>query len=311
MFWFALNGSLVLIGLLAVVTVFDPDIGTRVLLLCPLILAADITIGTLQMGNLQLVVFSIAMLAMVFFAKGHHAAGGALLAFMTVSKMFPGILLVYLVVRRQWRAVGWTAAFCAALVGVSFLDTGRVVYAAFVHHLPRLLSGEAFGAFRNAGGVAVNLSVPGFLYKLKLFGLPNGSFALMKAVGTIYTLVLLGATVLIARREWGRNKQAIIWLSILLLGALRSPFLPNYGVFAALWLLVLIAATFAPTVRMLSLMFIAWVLLQIPLQAFNGPDPRQLAAKALIPQATMLVLLAIALRYRPSAPLIQHAAATS
>ena len=74
----ALNGSIVLIGLLAVARIFDPVTGTRVLLLSPLVLAADMTIGTLQIGNLQAAVFSVAMLAMAFFAQRRYAAGGVL-----------------------------------------------------------------------------------------------------------------------------------------------------------------------------------------------------------------------------------------
>jgi alpha-1,2-mannosyltransferase len=297
MLWFALNGSLMLIGLLAVAQMFDPVIGTRVLLLSPLVLAADMTIGTLQIGNLQAAVISLAMLAMVFFAQRRYAAGGALLAFVTVSKLFPGMLIVYLAVRREWRAVAWTTAFFAALVGISLLDTGRVPYVAFLDHLPRLLSGESFGAFRFPGSIAKNLSVPGFLFKLKLFGLPNGSFEVMKIVGSIYTLIVLAATIVIARRTPGRNVQPLIWLTILILASLRSPYLPQYGLFAVLWLLTLLAAAIVPSVRTLCLVLTAWVVLNFAIPV-NGPDPRLLAARALVSQAIIVVLLALALRHR-------------
>ncbi|WP_035347015.1 glycosyltransferase family 87 protein [Edaphobacter aggregans] len=305
MLWFALNGSLVLIGLLAVAQMFDPVIGTRVLLLSPLVLAADITIGTLQMGNLQAAVFSLAMLAMVFFAQRRYAAGGALLAFVTVSKLFPGMLIVYLAVRREWRAVAWTTAFFAALVGISLLDTGRVPYVAFLDHLPRLLSGESFAAFRNnPGTVAKNLSVPGFLFKLELFGLPNGSFEVMKIVGSIYTLIVLAATIVVARRTPGRNVQPLIWLTILILASLRSPFLPRYELFAVLWLLTLLAATIVPSVRTLCLVLTAWAVLNFVIPT-NSSDPRLLAAMALVSQAIIVVLLALALRHRQESSVAQ------
>jgi alpha-1,2-mannosyltransferase len=303
MLWFALYGSVVLLGLLAVARMLDPVIGTRLLLLSPLVLGADITIGTLQIGNLQAAVFVSAMLAMVFFAKRRYAAGGALLAFATVSKMFPGMLIVYLAVRREWRAVAWTVGLCAALVEISILDTGWAPYSAFLHHLPRLLSGEAFPAFRRPGSVAANLSVPGFLFKLKLFGLPNGSFALMKIIGSIYTVILLAATVAIGMRKPTRNDQPLIWLAVLILASLRSPFLPTYGIFPVLWLLILLAATVATTLRTLCLMLVAWVVLNIGLPAFNGPDPRLHAAIVLVSQAIIVVLLALALRrHRQESP---------
>jgi len=297
MLWFALNGSLVLIGLLAVAQMFDPVTGTRVLLLSPLVLGADMTISTLQIENVEAAIFSLAMLAMVFFAQRRYAAGGALLAFATVSKLFPGMLIVHLAARREWRALAWTVGLCAALVGISFLDTGRAPYSAFLHQLPRLLSGEAFTPLRNPANVASNLSVPGLLFKLKFFGLPNGSYEGMKVVGSIYTLILLAATAVIAKKRLTRNEQPIIWLVILILAALRSPFLPQYGLFAVLWLLTLLAATVVPAVRTLSLVLIAWLVLNIAIRRV-GMDPRLIVAMALLSQAIIVVLFALALRQR-------------
>jgi hypothetical protein len=294
MLWFGLYGSVVLIGLLTVTRMFDPVIGTRALLLSPLVLGAEITIGTLQIGNIQAAVVALAMIAMVLFAQRRYAAGGILLAFVTVSKLFPGMLIVYLAARREWRAVAWTVGGCAALVGISLLDTGIAPYSAFLHHFPRLLSGEAFPVFRRPGGVATNLSVPGLLFKLKLFGLPNGSFELMKIVGSIYTLIVLGATLAIGMRKLARNQQPLIWLTILILASLRSPFLPPYGLFPVLWLLILLAATVAPATRTLGLMLIAWAALNIALPV-NSADPRIISVVALLSQLVIIVLLVLVL----------------
>jgi len=57
MIWFALNGAVLLIGLLAVARMLGPVAGRRALLLSPLVLASDLTIDTLQVGNLQAMVF--------------------------------------------------------------------------------------------------------------------------------------------------------------------------------------------------------------------------------------------------------------
>jgi len=298
MLWFALYGAVVLAGLVAVTRTFEPATGTRALLLTPLVLGAEITIGTLQAENIQAAVVVLAMLAMLLFRGRQYAAGGALLAFATVSKMFPGALIVYLAVRREWRALLWTLGLACVLVGVSFLDTGRAAYSAFAHQLPRLLSGEAFPALQRPGAIAINLSVPGLLLKLNLFGLPGGSFTLMKLVGTIYSLILLAAVVVIARRRPGRDEEPLIWLAILMLGSLRSPFLPQYGLFPVLWLLILLAARAAPTLQTLSLTLAAWVVLNISLPVFNGPDPRWVAAFVLVSQGVMIALLVLALRRR-------------
>jgi alpha-1,2-mannosyltransferase len=75
MLWFAVYGSVVLIGLLAVARVFDSVTGTRVLLLSPLVLGAEVMIGTLQIENVQAAVIALAMLAMVLFTRGRYWAG--------------------------------------------------------------------------------------------------------------------------------------------------------------------------------------------------------------------------------------------
>src|SRR6185312_4530630 len=253
---------------------------------------------------------AVAMIAMVLFAQRRYAAGGILLAFVTVSKLFPAMLIVYLVARREWRAVAWTVGICVALVGVSLLDTGIAPYRAFLHHFPRLMSGEAFPVFRRPGGIATNLSVPGLLFKLKLFGLPNGSFQLMKIVGSIYTLIILGATVVIGMRRVNRNYQPLIWLTILILASLRSPFLPQYGLFPVLWLLILLAATAAPAIRTLSLMLIAWVTVNIVLPV-NGTDPRIIVVVALLSQLVIVVLLVLALRRSRESPVALQPAGSS
>jgi alpha-1,2-mannosyltransferase len=295
MLWFALDGVVVLIGLIAVSEIFDPFVRTRVLLLSPLVLGAEITIGTLQVGNVQAAVIALAMLAMVLFARGRCAAGGVLLAFVIVSKLFPGLLLVYLAGRREWRAVVWTVGMGAGLVCISLIDMGSAPFGAFLHHLPRLLSGEAFPVFRRPGGVATNLSVPGFLFKLKLFGLPNGSFEAMKIVGTIYTVIVLAVTAALGTQRVSKSQQPLIWLTVLILASLRSPFLPQYGLFPVLWLLILLAATAAPSVRTLCLSLMAWLALNIVVPV-NGADPRLVASMALVSQAIIGILIVLTVR---------------
>jgi alpha-1,2-mannosyltransferase len=307
MIWFALNGAVILIGLLTVVPMLGPVAGTRALLLSPLVLASDLVIGTLQVGNLQAMIFFLAMIAMVLLARRRYAAGGVLLAFVTVSKLFPGLLLVYLLVRRQWRALAWTSGMIAALVVISLLDTGWTPYKAFLDHLPRLLGGESFPAFRNPGAFAKNYSVPGMAFKLQLFGVHGASFGAMKIVGWIYTLVVLAITVIVARRTLNREQEPLLWLTILILASLRSPFLPAYAVIPVLWLLTLLAATVAPTVRMLCSVLLAWLMLNIAMPQ-QGPDPRLTSVILLLPQAVIVILIVLALRSRPDS--LDHAPAS-
>lgn len=306
MAWFALNGAIMVIGLLVVARMLGPVAGTRALLFSPLVLASDIPIATLQVGNLQAIVSSLAMIAMVLFAQRRYAAGGALLAFATVSKLFPGLLLVYLLIQRKWRALAWTVGLCIALIAISLVDTGWAPYKAFLDHLPRLLGGEAFPAFRRPWAVAQNFSVPGMALKLRLFGVTGASFGAMKIVGWIYSLILLAVTVFVARRTLTREQEPLAWLTILILASLRSPFLPLYAVIPALWLLTLLAATVTPTFKTLFGVLLAWVILHI--MAPTSVDPRLVAAIILLPQTVIVILIVLALRGRPD--LSDHASAS-
>lgn len=296
MLWFGLDGAVVLIGLLVIARALGPAAGTRALLLSPLVFASDLTISTLQIGNVQPMVIALVLIAMLLVERRHHAAGGALLAYTTVSKLFPGVLLVYLLLRREWRALAWTTGLSVALVALSLLDTGWAPYDAFLRHLPGLLGGEAFPAFHNPPAIAKNYSVPGMVFKLGLFGVPAMSFGAAKIVGWIYTLILLIVTVIVARRTLTRDEQPIAWLAILTLATLRSPFLPGYAVIPSLWLLTLLGATAAPTMKTWGLVGLAWLALNVAVSQAAGVDPRLLSAIILIPQAAMIAITVLALR---------------
>ena len=192
------------------------------------------------MGNFQVMTLAVSMAGMAMFSRRHDAAGGVLLGFAVVGKVFPGMLLLYLAARRAWRPVLATCIGAILIVLLALWDMGLAPFAAFVHHLPRLLGGEAFAAFRNPAAVAANLSIPGLVFKLRFFGLPDLGFGAAKLVGWIYTLIAVAVTVLLARRGRG---GPVAWITVLVLASLRSPFLPTaYAAVAPLWLLTLLAA---------------------------------------------------------------------
>jgi hypothetical protein len=251
--WHGVTIALLLAATIAAAGLLDPGARTRALLLAPLFWVAPPTMSALQKGNVQIAIAAFCVLALALFHRRLFAAGGLLLAFATLAKLFPGMLVVYLLARRRWRAVAWTAAMGAAILAVSLLDTGLEPYRAFLHHLPGLLGGEAFPAFRNPTAMAINLSIPGIAFKLKLLGVPGMGFPASKVLGWIWTVVILGVTVVLARRTRD-DREILSWLAVLVLATLRSPFLPQaYGAMPPLWLLTLFAATFVPTARTLLL----------------------------------------------------------
>lgn len=295
--WFGLNGALILLAILAIARFLGPAIGTRALLLSPLIWLSFPTLSTLQKGNVQAMVIAASMLAMALFERRKFAIGGSLLAFATVSKLYPGMLVLYLIARREWRAAAWTAAFGIGFCALSFVDLGQAPFAAFLQHLPGLLGGESFPAFRNPLALAINHSIPGLVFKLKLFGVPGMSFAAAKTVGWIYTLVVVAAVLLAAQRAPRDEEKPLIWIAILIAATLRSPFLPQaYAAFPSLWLLTLLAANRPATAKSLAAAILVWAALNIFWPLDWKMDPRWLAILSFVPQMVTAALAFVVLR---------------
>ena len=298
--WFSLNLLVVVVGLLAVARRVDAALGTHTLWLTPLALAPLVVAGTFQMGNVQLAFIALPLLGMLALERGHRATGGLLLGFATVSKLFPGLLIVYLLLRRDWRGATWTVGACAALAAVAVLDVGWAPFAAFLDHLPKLLSGEAFVALtRNQDAIAINQSVPGIVFKLRFFGGPSWSFGAAKVVGWAYTIVVLWAIWRLAATPQDKGRAPLIWLSILILASMRSPFLPGYGVFPSIWLATLaIGASWAvPRRRLLFLALWAGLAVQIE-QGAASPAVNSLLTFG----QTLIAFALVVLTARPVVP---------
>ena len=297
--WFGLSGLVLLAGLIVAARAMTPAAGTRALLLAPVVLVSPGTLNTLQKGNVQLVVIAIAVLAMAALERQRRALGGALLAFVTVSKLYPGLLVLYLLFRRDWRGVIWTAAFAVLFVALSIADVGSQPFAAFRDHFSGLLSGEAFPAFRNPLAVAANLSIPGIVFKLKLLGLGNMGFGAARVVGTVYMVVAIATTAILAQRAPHDGAGPLIWLTVLLLATLRSPFLPwSYATFPALWLLTLLVAAHVPRAWTLPQCLVAALLLAVVMPVDLPVDPRVKALISTVPQMIMVAVAIIGIRLR-------------
>jgi alpha-1,2-mannosyltransferase len=216
--------------------------------------------------------------------------------------------VVYLLVRREWRAAVWTGVFSLVFIALTLVDVGWQPFLAFREHFSGLLSGEAFPAFRNPSAVAINLSVPGIVFKLKLFGASSMGFGAARVVGTLYMLVALVATVLLARRDPPEGQAPLIWLTVLLLATLRSPFLPwSYGTFPALWLLTLMVASHVPKRWALAPLVLCLLALGLMLPVDSGLDPRVKALISGVPQMLMIALAIIGVRIQ-SANVDRHEA---
>jgi hypothetical protein len=235
--------------------------GARSGLLLPLVWLSFATLTTLQFQNFHVAMVALAMGAMLAFEEKRRALGGAMLAFAIVSKLSPGIFVVWLLVRRRFREVLWTLGFAAAFGALALLVLGTGPFQAFwTYHLPRLASGEAFPFVPAIP--EINYSVYGLLFKLKALGAGGIGWGAASAAGWVYTAVVLGVAVVAARREGDRAATMAVWLALLGLAALRSPFAPDYAVPGTLWLLTILAAE-VRTRRAIALFAVVWILASV------------------------------------------------
>ena len=299
--WFGLNLLVIIGAMLLAVRFLDGAASTRAVLFLPLIFVALPTLSMLQKGNIQGMVIALAVISMLCFERKKNALGGALLAYTIVSKLYPGLFVVYLLVRKQWSALAWTAAMGLVYLLVSLADVGIAPYVAFMKHLPGLMGGEAFPALKTPGPMSINLSIPGLIFKLKLFGVPGMGFAAAKVVGWIYTAIALWMTVLLARRARSDQDKVMVFLAVMILATLRSPFLPiAYGVFPALWLLTILAAPTNATVKSLVGTLAVWLSLAV-FAPLDWLPPHVLAVLTLLPQSMMIALTFVVLgRLKPA-----------
>jgi len=243
--WFFVEVALLIAALLALAHLVGGREGGIVALLSPAVVVAIPTLLTAQIGNYQLAVYALAAIALVARERGRSAVAGALLAFLAVTKLFPGLLIVYLVGRRDWRAVWAFVITAVVLCGVALAMFGLAPYRAFLtYQLPRMADGSAFPWLNGfLPAIAVNHSVFGIVIKLHAIGVPGMSFHVAGIVAWVYTLVILLMAYHAGRRATtNRLHTAVVWLALLQLAALRSPFTPDvYAVLGPLWLASLLA----------------------------------------------------------------------
>jgi hypothetical protein len=303
--WFAVQWiAFVAIALMLASFIGDTE-GRLVGLLLPAVVGWISTMFDFQWGQAHLITIALAMGAWVAFDRKRPVLGGALLGTATVVKLFPALLIVYLLLRRRYAEALWSVAMAVLLMLLSLAVLGTAPFVAFVtYQLPRIADGRAFDFYlRQPFYIARNYSVAALPYKLRLLGVPGMGAALSHALGWIYALTLLGLVVWTARqKERDRLGEAMVWLGLLNLGALRSPLAPSaYVASGAIWLITFLIAA-RPTWRTILFCIVAGVLLTgtPPL-----PKPRVDVAVNLIGWVAMFAvcLYAILQARRPQAAL--------
>jgi hypothetical protein len=289
--WFAIQCVAFLAVALALAGFIGGSEGTIAGLLVPVLVTSIPLLVNLQWGQAHLLTFTLSMGSLIAFRSNRAPLGGLLLGAATVFKLFPGLILLYLVLRRRYREAGWTLATCLALTALALVVFGTAPFVAFLeYHLPRIGSGEAFSFFlREWFYISRNIGISGIVFKLGVLGVPGMTASVASAVGWLYTVVLIGLVVRAAgQTERTSFDEALLWLGLLSLGSLRSPLAPGiYVAIGGVWLLMLLAARFHRP-RDVVLVVLAFLILPGPPRLPNA------AADIAIVMVGQLVMLTMA-----------------
>ena len=251
--WFAFQLALLVGALLVVARWIGGREGEHARYASALVLIAPPTLFTLQMGNFQITAVGLALVGMIGLCSAKptwQAAGGGLFAFAALGKVFPGVLGVYLIVTRRWRALGWVAAASLLWIALALFAYGAQPFEDFVsYQMPRLSSGEAFPQSELPRITATNYSFYGMLVKLRALGVPGLGIENGLRLNSIFGLLVIVAAGLVAWRWHRRGTDAVLprlesvqlWLALIGLASFRSPFVGGaYGVFSTVWLVTLL-----------------------------------------------------------------------
>jgi alpha-1,2-mannosyltransferase len=244
----------------------------RMWLLAPLFMASLPILAPLQVGNFHLAAVALAVLCWVALERRRDGLAGALLAGATLAKIFPGLLGVLLLMQRRWRAVGYTCLAAAVLCALSVAVLGTRVWHDFLYyHLPHVQSGEALkflaGATRE---IEYNVAPFGIPFKLAALGLAGWGWAEARLFGNIYTVLVFVLAVLAGRNKGSPRHRLSVWLAVLMLASLRSPYAPPFVLATALVLLLVLAAEVRSR-RGLAAFVGVWAVFSVPIPVAD-PD---------------------------------------
>ena len=316
-FWFAINVVMFCVTAIAYANWLGGPAFSAYWLSLPLVLLATTTLTAIQIGNAHFLIITISLLGVLLLERRRFIIGGALLGYCVVAKIFPGVLLAYLVFARRWKAVVATGVAMIAYVLITFALFGTKPFSAFLEHqMPKLASGEAFSfAFEMIRPLTLNLSVMGIPFRLDKLGLLGGldPATIAKVAVWVYTLILGTAIVVAGLRTArisgagqgvdtaGPNRRYLVLdsFALLALGQMRSPFLPwGYGNVINLWLIsVLLAMTGGSIARVVPLLLM-WMLCFFVVPLPFGPATIMFDLAYVLVVVTIIILLCLVLVLR-------------
>ncbi|WP_216673623.1 glycosyltransferase family 87 protein [Pyxidicoccus fallax] len=298
--WYVLYAAAALVAMLLVASWVGGREGAVLGALTPVVWISLPTLVNVQLGNIHLLVYGLCLGAMISFQKRRHALGGAMLAFAILAKIFPGVLGIYLLVQRKWKAALWTTGFGVLYTVGAFLVFGEKPFVDYLTSaVPRISSGELFDFVWNfTPAILVNYSPFGVPFKLQLVGVEfSDPLAVARAIIAVYSLLVVALAVAVAHRLYKRETggeegsrfrltQLVVWLALLSLSSFRSPFAPwTYCAVGGVWLF----AAYVPFLRSGAKHLVPFVLGWVVISLYGPPIVGPMVAFTLVAQTVLYV----------------------
>lgn len=260
--------------------------------LIPAVLVSVPILTNFQYGQFHLFSVALGVLAILLFERRQPMLGGAALAFAILSKIAPGILILWLAARRRWADIGWTVAFCGVFSLLGYLVLGPQPYVAFVEHqLPQLMNGSAF-AFADVWPeyhdiLIVSNQAPATLpAKLALLGFSWSWDGLSGFLHTGYSAAVAALAVYAGLKLKNPRAQALVALALLNLAGLTSRGAwGDYISVGSVWLLSFVVLEMGRSWAARISLGICWLFLFLSLGVVPFPGI------ALLPTAAVLSIL--------------------
>lgn len=269
------------------------EAGWSPMLLIPLVWISVPAMQCFQFGQFHLATILLAVAGMLAFEHKRQPLGGLLLAAAILSKLFPAILLVPMIVQRRWKDLAWTALFGIAITLLALLILGPKPFSAFTdYQIPRLAGGGAFAAFTKEWPelrdlVTANIvSLYGVVFKLRELGVGGMSDELAIWVMRIYTVIVLIIALAAGRFRYNRLHAAITWFALLNLASLQTSLAwGDYFTVGTIWLLSLLSSQTLQKSWNRVLIGACWIFTTLNLGIVPMPE--------LPPKAVMMIVTSI------------------
>lgn len=264
--WFSLQ----FIGIVAVFLILAHWVGgitgRWMAMLAPLVIVSPSALYAYQYTQFHFIAIALAIAGMLAFEKKRNALGGALLAFAILGKIFPGFLLILLLIEKRWKPLIWTALFGIAFTLTTLAIFGSVPFSAFIsYQLPRLQSFAAF-AFLDTWPemrfmlISLNFSPYGQIVRLGEMGIPGMTTTVASGLNSLSTLILIGLAIFASRHLRSRVNRVQIWLAIVGFASMMSPAAwADYIHLPALWLLTTFAAESKDNRKLAVWLGVCWI----------------------------------------------------